>query len=105
MSIYAAANIAMAVQGFKSKGYASLGGLILNHHDIEGYSDKRQGKKSEIEKASDLAADFDTQVIGELSRSETVREAEELGKTVVEAFPDSAMAEEYRKLAEVLLKQ
>ena len=93
MAIHAAANIAMAVQGFKSKGYAELGGLILNHHDV----------KNEKEKVLELANDFETEIIGELSRSETVQEAEELGKTVMEAFPDSSMAEEYRKLAAKLI--
>ena len=95
MAIHAAANIAMAVQGFKSKGYAALGGLILNHHDV----------KNENEKVEELASDFETEIIGELSRSETVWEAEELGKTVVEAFKDSPMAEEYRKLAMKLMNQ
>ena len=33
-----------------------------------------------------------------------VQEAEELGKTVVEAFPDSAMAMEYRALAKMILE-
>ena len=33
-----------------------------------------------------------------------VQEAEDLGKTVVEAFPDSSMAEEYRTLAKTLLE-
>ena len=52
----------------------------------------------------EMANDFETSVIGELTRSETVQEAEELGKTVMEAFPDSPMAEEYRKLARKLLE-
>jgi nitrogenase subunit NifH len=30
--------------------------------------------------------------------------AEELGKTVMEAFPDSEMADEYRRLAGELMK-
>ena len=93
MAIHAAANIAMAVQGFKEKGYASLGGIILNHRDV----------KLENEKVRELAKDFETEIVGELSRSETVWEAEELGKTVVEAFPLSPMADEYRKLAEKLI--
>jgi len=92
MAIHAAANIAMAVNGFKAKGYASLGGIILNHHDV----------KNENEKVKELADDFETRIVGELSRSETVWEAEEKGMTVCEAFPDSEMAEEYRKLAKTL---
>ena len=93
MAIHAAANIAMAVDNFKEKGYATLGGLILNRRDV----------KNEEEKVNELAGDFNTQVVGKLTRSETVLDAEELGKTVVEAFPDSSMAEEYRLLAKRLI--
>ena len=93
MAIHAAANIAMAVDNFKEKGYATLGGLILNRRDV----------KNEEEKVNELAGDFNTQVVGILTRSETVLDAEELGKTVVEAFPDSSMAEEYRVLAKKLI--
>ena len=93
MSIHAAANIAMAVQNFKSKGYAELGGFILNHHDV----------KNENEKVQELANDFETEIVGELSKSTTVQMAEELGKTVMEAFPDSEMADEYRRLAGKLI--
>lgn len=94
MAIHAAANIAMAVDGFKGRGYAQLGGVILNRRNV----------KNEDEKVQDLASDIGSQVIASLSRSDTVQEAEDLGKTVVEAFPDSAMAGEYRRLAKTLLE-
>lgn len=93
MSIHAGANIAMAVENFKNRGYASLGGLILNRRNVE----------REDEKVQELAEDFHTKVIGTLSRSELVAKAEEEGKTVMECFPDSEMAEEYRKLAEEMI--
>ncbi|MBR4342181.1 MAG: AAA family ATPase [Lachnospiraceae bacterium] len=93
MAIHAAANIAMAIDNFRSRGYASLGGIILNHRDV----------KNENAKVEELASDFNTSVIGELTHSEIVQDAEELGKTVIEAFPDSDMAEEYRRLAEKLI--
>ena len=95
MALHAAANIAMALEGFKGRGYAQLGGIILNRRNV----------KNEDEKVAELAEDIHSQVIGTLSRSETVQEAEELGKTVVEAFPDSAMAGEYRALAKVILEK
>ncbi len=94
MAIHAAANIAMAVENFKGRGYASLGGIILNRRNV----------KNEEEKVQELAEDIGSRIIGSLSRSETVQEAEEAGKTVIEAFPDSAMAEEYRVLADAVLK-
>ena len=35
MAIHAGANIAMAVENFKNRGYASLGGIILNRRNVE----------------------------------------------------------------------
>lgn len=89
MAIHAAANIAMAVENFKNRGYASLGGLILNRRNV----------KREDEKVSELADDFHTAVIGTLSRSELVPQAEEQQQILLEAYPDSPMAREYRTLA------
>lgn len=89
MAIHAAANIAMAVDHFKNRGYARLGGLILNRRNVP----------REDEKVQELAADFQTKIIGSLDRSKTVQDAEDVGKTVIEAFPDSPMADEYRALA------
>ena len=94
MAIHAAANIAVALDGFKDRGYASLGGIILNRRNV----------KDEDAKVRELASDINTEIVGELSRSETVTDAEDLGQTVIEAFPDSDMAAEYRKLAEKLIE-
>lgn len=93
MAIHAAANIAMAVENFKNRGYAKLGGIILNRRNV----------KHEEEKVQELCEDIHSRVIGTLSRSETVTDAEELAMTVLEACPDSEMAQEYRKLAEEIL--
>lgn len=89
MSLHAAANIAMAVANFKGRGYASLGGLILNRRNV----------KNEDEKVRELAGDFHTVIAGSLDWSETVQDAEPLHKTVLEAFPASEMAGQYRTLA------
>ena len=94
MAIHAAANIAMAIDGFKGRGYAGLGGIILNRRNV----------KEEDAKVAELAKDIESEIIGTLSRSDKVQEAEDLGKTVVEAFPDSEMAGEYRVLAKEILK-
>ena len=94
MAIHAAANIAMAVENFKGRGYAQMGGIILNRRNV----------KNEDAKVQELAEDISSAVVGTLSRSDTVQEAEELGKTVVEAFPESPMAAEYRQLAKTLLE-
>ena len=94
MAIHAGANIAMAVENFRNRGYATLGGIILNRRTVP----------REEEKVQELAEDFHTDIVGTLSRSALVLEAEEQGKTVLEAFPDSEMAREYRTLAAQILK-
>ena len=94
MAIHAGANIAMAVDNFKNRGYASLGGIILNRLNVP----------REEQKVKELADDFHTEVIGKLDHSDLVLKAEEQGKTLLEAYPESEMAGEYRKLAEEILK-
>lgn len=94
MAIHAAANIAMAVENFKGRGYAPLGGLILNRRNV----------RNEERKVRELAGDFHTEIIGTLDWSPVVQEAEPLYKTVVAAFPESAAAGQYRELADALLK-
>ena len=94
MAIHAAANIAVALDGFKNRGYATLGGIILNRRNV----------RDEDAKVAELAEDIGSEGIASLSRSNTVTDAEDLGKTVIEAFPDSEMADEYRALARTLLE-
>ncbi|WP_329887253.1 AAA family ATPase [Pseudoramibacter sp. HA2172] len=92
MAIYAAANIAAAVAGFKNRGYASLGGLILNRRDVT----------REDEKVAELARDFDTRIVGDLPRDARVPAAEEAGQMVLEAYPQAPVSAAYRALAAVL---
>ncbi len=93
MSLHAAANIAVAVEGFKKRGYSSFGGLILNRRNV----------KNETEKVEELASDINSRIIGSLDRSDIVLEAESLGKTVIEAFPESEMAKQYEILANEII--
>ena len=93
MSMHAAANIAQAVANFRSRGYASLGGLILNRRNVA----------REEEKVQELAGDISSRIIGALDWSPLVQQAEERHMTVLEAFPDSPMAEQYRELARRVL--
>ncbi len=93
MSIYAAANIASAIENFKGRGYAELGGVILNRRNV----------KKEEAKVQELCDDFHTEITGVIDFSELVQEAEERRMTLMEAFPDSAQADAYRGLAEKML--
>ena len=93
MAIHAAANIASAVERFQGRGYAKLGGFLLNRRNV-----KREEEKVEAE-------DFHSRILYRLPHCDLVPEAEEQGKTVLEAYPDSQMAEEYRALARVLMQE
>ncbi len=94
MSCYAAGNIAMAIDNFKGRGYAQLGGFILNRRNVE----------NELENVQSLAKDFDTVIVGELERSGLVQECDRLGTTVINKYPESSMARQYEKLADEIMK-
>ncbi len=94
MAIHAAASIAMAVENFKGRGYASLGGFILNRRNV----------KNEESKVAELAEDFRTDIIGKLDWSSEVQDAEPMYQTVIRAFPESRIAGEYRELAKTVLE-
>lgn len=95
MSLYAATNISHAVKSFGKRGYASLKGLILNAKNFEGEDEL-------VQKAAD---EIGTQIILKVPRDPVVQEAEALGKTVVEAFPDCDQAKVYRELAARLVEE
>lgn len=77
MSVYAAANIARRWKISKAVDMLHLAAL----------SSIKRNVKNEEEKATELAADFHSSVIAEIDRSDLVSEAEDMRKTVMEAFP------------------
>lgn len=95
MSLFAARNIASAVARFQERGYAALGGLILNRREVPG----------EEEKVRALAEELGTHVAADIPRSREISLAEERDMTAVEAFPDSPLADIYRALALRLMKE
>lgn len=95
MSLYAAANIGLALENFSGRGYARLSGIILNRRDLP----------DEEKRVSALAEELHTSMTGTLSRSPLVLRAEEEGQCLLQAFPDTEMAEEYRRLAGAIAAQ
>ncbi len=95
MSLYAATNISHAVKSFGKRGYATLGGLIYNAKGIE----------NEDELVRKAAEEIDTRVIMKIPRDPMIQKAEELGKTVVEAFPDCEVSKIFGALAKKLLEE
>ena len=94
MSLYAASNIASAVKNFGKRGYAHYAGVILNSRNVPD-------EENTVRKAlKEIGGD----IIYTLPRDSAVQEAENQGKTVVEALPESHMAECYRNLAKQILE-
>ena len=95
MSIYAAANIALAVENFRQRGYATLGGLILNRRNVP----------QELEKVQTLAEDLKTEILADLPRDNHISDAQDLNKGVMEVFPDCDYAQGIRALAGRMLEK
>ncbi len=95
MSIYAAANIAMAVENFKARGYATLGGLILNRRNVP----------DEREKVETLAKELGTEILADLPRDNHISDAQDMGRSVMEMFPECDYALSVRALADRMLRE
>lgn len=92
MALYAAANIAMAIDNYKGRNYARLSGLIQNSRNV----------KDENTLISEMAEELHTTVVGIIPRDGLVQQAEEQNSTVVTLYPDSPLAEVYRNLAKTM---
>lgn len=93
MALYAADNISTAVKNFEDRGYASVGGIILNRRNVP----------EEEERVRSFAAKKGIDIIADIPRSDLINQAEDLGKTVIEKFPDSEIAGKFMDLARNLL--
>ena len=94
MALFAAENIARAIKNFGRRGYAKLAGYIQNSRNV--------GHEDELVKAA--AKENETKVLYVVPRDRTVQMAENQGKTVIEAYPESDMARCYRSLADKVLE-
>lgn len=94
MALYAADNIHTAVDRFRKRAYARCGGLILNHRNVD----------RETELVERAAREMGVEIVAEIRRSSLIQRAEDQGKTVLEAYPDSDIAQDYRNLADRILR-
>ncbi|WP_458404581.1 Ni-sirohydrochlorin a,c-diamide reductive cyclase ATP-dependent reductase subunit [Methanobrevibacter sp.] len=89
MALYAANNIVRGVK--KLKG--NLSGIVCNCRNVD----------NEEQIVNDFAEKIGTHVIGTIHRSNLIQEAELDAKTVVEKYPESPEAQEYRDLASSIM--
>ena len=94
MSLYAASNIASAVRNFGKRGYASYSGVILNSRNVP----------DEVEIVQKALGEIGGDIVSVIPRDSAVQEAENQGKTVIEALPYSGMASCYRELANRIIE-
>lgn len=94
MALYAASNIAHALQNLGRNRKVVLSGLILNARNVE----------NEDELVLRAAREIGTDILSKIPRDALTQQAEAQGTTVAQLFPDSQMANEYRTLAHRLLE-
>ena len=94
MSLYSANNICLAVQELaKSGADVRIAGIINN----------MRGVVKERELMQEFGRLLGVGIVGNIPRSELVSQSEAKGGTVMEKFPDSPQASEYRNLAKAIL--
>lgn len=94
MAMFAASNIARAVENFKNRGYARVAGIILNERKVE----------NERELVERFAKESGNEVIQVIRRSDAIQRAEDKGQTVIEDAPESDIAGDYRELAQKMIE-
>lgn len=95
MALYAANNIASAVDNFADRGYAKVRGIILNRRNVP----------NETEKVTEFAKKRQLDVVADIPRSDELNNFEEQGKTVIEGDVTLPISQKFINLAKSLLKE
>ena len=95
MALYAANNIASAVENFADRSYARLRGVILNHRNVVG----------EDEKVRAFADSRGLEIVGEIPRSDDITRWEDQGKTTIEGDPALPVSRTFLDLARKLIAE
>ena len=95
MALYAANNIATAVENFADRGYAKVRGVLLNRRNVP----------REEEKVRAFAEAHQLPVLADIPRSDAISEAEERGMTVVEAAPEDPVNQAFFALAREIVQE
>ncbi len=94
MALYAANNIAQAINNFGRRGYAKLKGIILNAKNIV----------DEEKIVQQAASEIGTEVVLYVPRSGDIQIAENQGGTIAEYLPASPQLLVYQQLADKILE-
>lgn len=89
MSLYAANNICRGIERYASTKTVRMAGFILNE----------RSSMCNYDMVSELANKIGTEIIGKIPMSSLISKAELMRKTVVEQYPDSSVANDFKRLA------
>ncbi|MDY4697306.1 nucleotide-binding protein [Selenomonas montiformis] len=89
MSLYAANNIASAVENFADRGYAKVRGILFNRRNVP----------DEQKKVDAFAQAHGLPILADIPRSDAINRCEERGMTVIEADPDLPISQKFLRLA------
>ena len=95
MALYAANNIASAVENFADRSYARLRGVILNHRNVVG----------EDEKVRAFSDSRGLEIVGEIPRSDDITRWEDRGMTTIEGDPALPVSRTFLDLAQKLIAE
>lgn len=94
MALYAAYNISQAVYNFRHRGYAKLRGMIFNS----------KGGANEDQRVEEALEEIETELTLKIARDPIVQKCEKENVTVIEGAPESELADQYRKLAKIVME-
>ena len=83
------------LENFRERGYATLGGVILNRRNVP----------DEREKVEVLCSDIHSRIIADLPRDNAISDAQDKNQGVMEAYPDCDYAKGIRELAKAMLAE
>ena len=95
MSLFAARNIALAVEQFKERNYARLGGIILNAKNVP-HEEKVVGE---------LCEDLGVPLLAKIPRSDDINRWEQENKTVIEGDRAASVCAVFMALADRIMKK
>lgn len=93
MSLYAANNILRGIRNYEGQG-PRVGGILFNERKLE----------NEEERVEHFAQAVGLPIVARFSRNRLFAEAEALGRTIVESFPETELARRFHDLAAYVAK-
>ena len=83
------------MKNFEDRGYATVGGIILNRRNVE----------HEYEKVHEFAQKNGLEIVADIPRSQDIIRFEDQGMTVIEGDPELPVSRTYMELAKRLLAE